>query len=45
MGGHHHLHGLGFLKACSGFKISYESCLKLNPMGGDFTKNQCKLMK
>jgi hypothetical protein len=26
---HHHrrLHGLGFLKACSGFKISYKSCL------------------
>jgi hypothetical protein len=27
---HHHVHGLGFLKACSGFKISYKSCLKLN---------------
>jgi hypothetical protein len=29
---HHHLHGSGFSKACFGFKISYKSCLKLNPM-------------
>jgi hypothetical protein len=29
---HHHLHGLGFLKVCSAFKITYKSCLKLNPM-------------
>jgi hypothetical protein len=28
----HHLHGLGFLKACSGFTIFYKSCLKFVPM-------------
>jgi hypothetical protein len=27
-----YLHGLGFLKACSGFKITYKSFLKLKPM-------------
>jgi hypothetical protein len=29
---HHHLHGVGFLKACSGFKTSYKSYLNLNPL-------------